>query len=156
AILDYVQIGEPMDGLTPPQRVEANLADKVLLMGHEGVPALMEANQDIHLTLYWQALAQMEADYTVFIHLVDEVGQTVAQHDGEPLLGFYPTSFWDDGEVVRDEYEVHVHPSAPGGEYELVVGMYLLSTGERLPVLDEGGRAIDDLVSLGKVVLVER
>jgi hypothetical protein len=47
-------------------------------------------------------------------------------------------------------------PGVPGGEYELVAGMYLLSTGERLTVLDADGQPIGDQVSLARVVLVER
>lgn len=156
AILDYVQIGEALEESEPSQQVGANLGDKVLLIGHEGVPALLEPGQDLHLTVYWEALSRMQKDYTVFIHVVDTEGRPVAQHDGQPLKGFYPTSFWKQGEVVRDEYAVRVDSAVPGGEYELVAGMYLLSTGDRLSVLDADGQPIGDHVSLARVVLVER
>jgi hypothetical protein len=156
AILDYVQIGEETQGLVPRYSMGANLGDRIALMGHEGMPGPVEAGEDIHLILYWQALARIEADYTVFIHLLDEEGQIIAQHDSQPLVGFYPTSLWEEDEVVRDEYVVHVGSSIPSGEYELVVGMYLLSTSERLPVIDEEGHTVGDLISLGKVVLTRR
>lgn len=121
-------------------------------MGHDGVPDVVEAGQDIYLTLYWQALTRMEEDYTVFIHLLDEEGQIIAQRDSQPLFGFYPTSFWEKDEVVRDEYDIHVDSSTPSGGYELVVGMYLLGTGDRLPILDEEGQMMGDLIPLGRVV----
>jgi len=156
AILDYVQIGEAIEGLVPRYRVGANLGNTIGLMGHEGVPDVISAGQAIHLTLYWQALGRTEEDYTVFVHLLDEHGQIVAQHDSQPLQGFYPTSFWGESEVVRDEYDIHVDSSTPSGEYELAVGMYLLGTGDRLPILDEGGQIIGDLIPLGKVVLKAR
>lgn len=155
-ILDYVRIGEGTDDLEPGYTLGANLADHVLFMGHEGVPASVEPGQDIHLTVYWQALSRMEEDYTVFIHMVGAEGRPVAQHDGQPLVGFYPTSFWKPGEVVRDEYEIHVDSSTPSGEYELEAGMYLLSTGDRLPIRDEGGQIVGDLIPLGEIVVVER
>jgi hypothetical protein len=156
AILDFVQIGEALEESEPSHHTGANLGDKVLLTGHDGVPALLEPGQDIHLAVYWEALSRMQEDYTVFIHVVDAEGQPVAQHDGQPLTGFYPTSFWKQGEVVRDEYVVRLDPGVPGGEYELVAGMYLLSTGDRLTVLDADGQPIGDQVSLARVVLVER
>jgi 4-amino-4-deoxy-L-arabinose transferase-like glycosyltransferase len=156
AIVDYVQVGENAEGLMPQYAVEANLDDKIVLMGHEGISHSIEAGQDIHLTLYWQALARMEEDYTVFIHLLDEEGRILAQHDDQPLLGFYPTSFWDEGDIVRDEYDIHVESSTLPGEYELAVGMYLLRTGDRLPVLDNESQIAGDLISLGRIVLTER
>jgi hypothetical protein len=72
------------------------------------------------------------------------------------LLGFYPTSFWDTGEIVPDEVDVAVGTSVPAGEYELVAGVYLLGTGERLPVLDDNGQTVGDTVSLGEVTVAER
>jgi hypothetical protein len=131
------------------------LDDKVLLVGHDGVPDSIEAGQEVRVTFYWEALAQMEEDYTIFIHLIDDQSQVVAQHDGQPTAGFYPTSFWDEGEVIRDEHSVSVDSSIPRGEYELVAGMYLLATGDRLPVLDEQGRVTGDAVSLGTISLTE-
>jgi hypothetical protein len=156
AILDYVRVDEGLEGLVPRYTMGTNLGEKMALMGHDGVPDVVEPGQDIHLTLYWQALTGIAEDYTVFIHLLDEEGQIIAQHDSQPLLGFYPTSFWEQDEVVRDEYDIHVDSSTAPGEYELVAGMYLLSTGDRLPILDEGSQIMGDLIPLGRVVLTER
>jgi hypothetical protein len=80
----------------------------------------------------------------------------VAQYDGQPSGGFYPTSSWDTGEIVREEIDVVVGTSIPAGEYELVAGMYLLGTGERLAVLDDNGQILGDTVSLGQVRVEER
>jgi len=154
AVLDYVWIGDGMQRLEPQHAAHANLDNKVLLVGHDGVPDSIEAGQELHLALYWQASTRMKEDYTVFVHLLDGEGGLVAQHDGQPTHGFYPTSFWDEGEVIRDEHSVPIDSSVPRGEYELVVGMYLWATGDRLPVLDERNRAMGDVVSLGTVRLV--
>jgi 4-amino-4-deoxy-L-arabinose transferase-like glycosyltransferase len=156
AIVDYVQIGEDTEGLVPGHEIGANLDDKIVLLGHEGILDSVEAGHDAQLTLYWQALARLEEDYTVFVHLLDEEGRIAAQHDTQPLQGFYPTSFWKEGEVVGDEYHIHVDPSTPAGEYELVAGMYLVSTGDRLPILDEEGEIVGDLIPLGRTVLRQR
>ena len=154
AVLDYVWIGDGMQRLEPQHAAHANLDNKVLLVGHDGVPDSIEAGQELHLALYWQASTRMNENYTVFVHLLDGEGGLLAQHDGQPTRGFYPTSFWDEGEVIRDEHSVPIDSSVPRGEYELVVGMYLWATGDRLPVLDERNRAMGDVVSLGTVRLV--
>jgi len=149
-VVDYVWVGEEK-AIEPYHQIGANLDGKVQLLGDDGVPASITEGQALHLSLYWQALAEMTEDYSVFVHLVDDGGRAVAQHDGQPLQGFYPTSFWDVGGIVRDELDLTVAASVPIGEYELVAGMYLVGTGERLPVVDEAGQVIGDTVSLGEV-----
>jgi len=154
-ILDYVWIGETT-GLVPTYPVGANLGNQVQLLGHDGVPRSAKAGQSLSLTLYWQALTEMTDDYSVFVHLVNGGEGVVAQHDGQPLEWFYTTSFWDTADIVRDEVDVAVSTSVPAGEYELVAGMYLLGTGERLPVLDDRGQTVGDTISLGEVTVAER
>ena len=53
------------------------------------------------------------------------------------------------------ELGLAVGPSVLPGQYDLVVGMYLLSTGERLPVLNKAGEAMGDAVPLGEVTIVD-
>ena len=72
-------------------------------------------------------------DYTVFVHVRDEAGATVSQGDGPPAQGLYPTSLWQPGEIIRDERRVLLD-SLPPGRYDLVVGLYDLNSGVRLPV----------------------
>ncbi len=152
-VVDYVLIGETTEQ-APARAIEARLGGQVLLLGDGGGAEPVRAGHDLELTFYWQALEKMTDDYTVFVHLMGADGQVVAQYDGQPLGGFYPTSFWDVGDVLRDEVSLAVGPAVPGGEYELVAGMYLLSTGERLPLLDQAGHIVGEWISLGEVVVI--
>jgi GNAT superfamily N-acetyltransferase len=109
------------------------------LLGYDLDKAGTGPGEVIHLKLYWQVREPVGEDYTVFVHLLDEDGQLWGQHDGQPEEGFYPTFFWDEGEVIVDEHEIVLRPSTPPGEYQIVTGLYRLATGERLAV-DAGGR----------------
>jgi mannosyltransferase len=133
--------------------VAANLDNKALLMGYGLVAQEIEAGGTLRLTLYWQALAEMDRRYTVFVHLLDSDNRIVAQMDSEPLGGTHPTTEWQFGEIVRDNYGLLVAPDTPPGEYLLEVGMYYLPTLERLPVLDASGGAQDDRVVLGRIAI---
>jgi hypothetical protein len=117
--------------------VQADLkgnGDQIRLLGYSLPSGGKTQGNSLGLTLYWQALAPVKADYTVFVHLLDGDDQIRGQGDGPPLGGFYPTSFWDPGEVVVDERQVLLDNDAPAGTYRLAVGLYLQSTGERLAV----------------------
>ena len=98
------------------------------------------------LQLYWQAGTPLDTDYTVFVHLVGEDGRIAGQHDGEPEGGAYPTSGWVPGEIVVDAHRLEIAADAPPGDYQLLVGLYQLETGERLPVLGSDGQPVSDSV----------
>ncbi|TMC55408.1 MAG: hypothetical protein E6J26_08050, partial [Chloroflexi bacterium] len=54
------------------------------------------------LTTYWRATQTPNVDATMFVHLLDEQGQTRATFDGPPTQGLLPLSAWDKDEVVID------------------------------------------------------
>ena len=54
------------------------------------------------VTLAWQAGGGMSANYTAFVHLLDESGEVVSQVDRPPLG--YPTGEWRPGEVVVETF----------------------------------------------------
>ena len=144
----------PDDASFPMQHsVAANLDYKALLMGYGLAAQEIESGGTLRLTLYWQALAEMDRRYTIFVHLLDSDNRIAAQMDSEPLGGTHPTTEWQLGEIVRDNYGLLVAPDTPPGEYLLEVGMYYLPTLDRLPVLDASGDVEDDRVVLGRIVV---
>lgn len=92
-----------------------------------------QGTEELEVTLYWQALARTRGDYSVFVHLLREDGEIIAQSDGAPMDGALPTRCWVPGEVVAD---THVLTGMQGanGPYQIGVGIYDWRTGERLPV----------------------
>jgi len=94
----------------------------------------------ITVALVWQALDALDRDYTVFVHVLDEADQRVAQHDGMPVGGNWPTRFWAPGETVVDEHTLDSTELLPGF-YDLGIGWYRSDTGARLEV--EGGALVE-------------
>lgn len=101
-----------------------------LLLGYD----LVFERERCELLLYWGAMQPMDGDYNVFIHLLDEGGDILAQGDSQPLGGLYPTSLWRPGDVAPDRHSL---PSPPGLA-EIRVGLYDWRTGERLSRHDSG------------------
>jgi hypothetical protein len=68
-----------------------------------------------------------------------------AQLDEQPKQGDYPTGFWRVGEQIRD---IHIFPlpsTLPPGTYDLRVGLYCVTSGQRLPITK--GSSVDDVDS---------
>jgi hypothetical protein len=89
--------------------------------------------QNLKLTLFWQADAPPNADYTTFVHLRNNANENARQKDQPPANGRYPTLLWDAGEIIVDEIVLPLH-DLPPGEYTPVIGLYDFTTGARLPL----------------------
>lgn len=132
-----------------------NFGDRIALLDISADETALQPGGILPVTLTWQGLGRMQEDYTVTVQVLDEQDRIVGQVDSWPLQGTYPTSQWPAGERVRDPYEVRLEQELPPGNYRLLVGWYLLSTGQRLPVLDDSGAAVDDKVILPGFVVPE-
>jgi 4-amino-4-deoxy-L-arabinose transferase-like glycosyltransferase len=138
------------------KRQDFNLDNKVVLIEYKVDRTEFRPGEEIRLTLYWQTEEEMDTDYTVFTHLIDEQGHIWGQMDSQPLGGDYPTSFWDIGEVIEDEYILAIREDTPAGLYLLEVGMYELATGQRLPILGDKGEVKGDRILLPLSITVKR
>jgi hypothetical protein len=110
-----------------------------------------------HLTLYWQSSDLVDADYTVFTHIVDADGLILAQQDNKPQGGGFLTTDWFPGDIIPDDYTLVLPADAPPATYALEVGMYLLQNGIRLEAYDgNGARWPNDAIRLDLPIEVVR
>jgi hypothetical protein len=87
-----------------------------------------EGGHRLQVTILWEALQLIEEDFSVAVHLVahtpprdgtDILSQADSRH---PVAGWYPTSQWQAGEIVRDSYVIDVpEGSTPAA---VLVGLY--------------------------------
>jgi hypothetical protein len=109
----------------------AVFGEQIALLGY----TLSQQNDEITVTLVWQALASMPVNYTRFVHLLAAADQPpVAQNDSYPSGNSYPTSQWQPGEVVVETVTLPL-VNVPPGQYQLAIGFYqnLGNTFPRLP-----------------------
>jgi mannosyltransferase len=127
----------------PVQTSGALLGEQIRLLSYALSSQEITSGDVLQLQMKWQAERQPEADYTVFVQLLDPRDQVVAQRDAPP--GDSPTSQWQPGQQIVDNHGLLVsHGTAPG-DYRLILGMYNPATGQRLPVGEQ------DYIDLGLV-----
>jgi hypothetical protein len=149
----WVEVGPVEPGQGPAHPLQANLDGKMELRGYAVSSPAGRPGQDLAVTLYWRALAPIDRDYTVFVHLVGADGQPVAQHDGQPWWQVsIPTSTWQPGEELQDQHVLKLPPGLAPGIYRLQVGVYYWQTLERLPVL-ENGLPVNNYLELGQIAV---
>ncbi len=119
--------------VTPEHRINKIFGQELTLLGYD-TPT---ANR---LILYWQAKTIPRTDYQVFVHILNESGTVLAQADGAPAQGAYPTSLWDMGEIIVDPREL---PLVVSKGQVIKVGLYRLDTGARLTVAGGSEDAVE-------------
>lgn len=117
---------------------------RVALIGYRPELKTLQPGETAVITLYWQPLAPISENAAVFLHLLDEAGNLVAQDDGPPVGGAYPLTVWQPGTVIADEREIILPQDLPAGSYTLAVGLYDPRTFGRWAITDADGQAVPD------------
>lgn len=105
------------------------------------------------LELRWQSLQAVAQDYHVFVHLLNDRDEKIAQRDGHPVQWMRPISSWRPGEEIVDHYGILLPSDIVPDSYRLVAGLYDPVTGQRLPVNAGPG---DFAVDLGTIEVRRR
>jgi hypothetical protein len=94
-----------------------------------------EATQ-LALTLQWHSAGPTSRPYTVYNHLLDREGALITQQDNWPVAGQWPSTCWQAGETVIDQYDLSLPDGLTPGIYTLKTGLYDNRNGSRLTTPD--------------------
>ncbi len=109
---------------------EAVFGEKIALEGY-GVTEEVKPGDVLAVNLHWKAITSLSEDYHLFVHLVNQGGRLWAQQDS-----LKTASGWQPGEEVDDKQAMLLPLDIPPGQYQMVVGFYLLESGQRLTLAD--------------------
>ncbi|HSN76209.1 MAG TPA: glycosyltransferase family 39 protein [Anaerolineae bacterium] len=149
-------LGDELQIFLPPQQtvpatttpLDRSFDQGIRLRGYELAGANTRPGDTLTLALYWQAEQPVQQPFTVFTHLLDTNETVVVGQDNPPCRGACPTTTWQPGEVIRDEYTWRLPETLSAGRYRIQVGLYEPQTLARLSVLGAGGATIGDRLIL--------
>ena len=142
-LVDDNYLGEPPTrtphffAVQPPVKLGISFADQIELTGYD----VLATAQSLVATFDWHALSQPTHAYTVFVHVLDREGKLIGQKDNMPLDDQSSTACWQSGEYVIDPHSISIAASGQP-PFTLEVGLYVLETGERLPLDDGSGTSV--------------
>ena len=111
-----------------PARLDFDLGNGVSV---RDIRLLKREKNKLYVTIYWESQSQLHLDYRVAVHLVANdppagAQDILAQADSpHPVGGWYPTTLWTAGDVVRDDYLLTIPPEA--SPVAIRVAMYRLN-----------------------------
>jgi len=134
----------------PPEMPQAQASETLAVFGADNpqiklvaasaTPESLRPGDNATIRLAWLSRAPVATDYSIFLHLVDEAGLTIAQLDTMPGGGLRPTSGWEVGGVLWEEYAVAIPETAyTPNSAQWEVGLYDHRTEQRLPLLHPAG-----------------
>jgi hypothetical protein len=112
---------------------------------HLGGYKLRNNADSVELALYWSAAAHNNADYSIFVHVMQEE-QRIALDDTRPYDGAYPTWRWFHNDWVVTHHILHL-PDAAVRPDTIYAGLYDPSTMTNVALIQDNiaipdGRAI--------------
>ena len=132
--------------VTQTHPVGARFGDGIRLEKVEVIDSVARRGEVLRLRLIWKAESAVGRDFKSFTHIfIDD--KIVAQRDGQPVGELRPTTTWKAGETIRDQFAIRIPNDAPSGVYQLRIGLYDLTTLERLAV--NGG----EFIVLGEITI---
>ena len=134
-------------------QASANFDNRMALMGYEPEILTTHMGGSVHVALYWRAMRQLDADYSISAQIVDEHGFIYGQRDSQHPGG-YPTSRWATSSYARDVHDIALLPGTPPGQYHLRVGVYRMGVPGRLNVLDANGAPAGTTVDVASVSVI--
>jgi len=104
----------------------------------------------LDLRLVWRVVKPPTQPGKLFVHLINNVGQTVAQSDLAPLQGHANITLWQPGEAYQDVHSLPL-PNLPPGRYTVQIGLYNPTDGVRVLVEGQGNLTLGYLeVGIGR------
>lgn len=102
----------------------AQFGDAITLQSYALSHEQLSPGDLLQIQLTWTTAQTLTGRYKVFIHLVDEAGQIVAQRDSEPGGGGLPTVIWQENVPVEDRHALLIPNDLPPSHYTLMIGLY--------------------------------
>lgn len=118
-----------------PHRTEADFGGELTLLGYKLETESAMPGESIRLTLYWRSQIQMDRNWSIFVHIVDDSGVIFAQRDRYPGQGALATTLLIPGQTWADDYVIPIPIVAYAPvNARIEVGLYDLLDGARLPL----------------------
>ncbi len=101
--------------------------EKIKLLGYE---IGTHSTTELELFTYWQVEAPLPPDLTIFIHLLDDDGNLLAQHDG---LDVAPSTIHPHDHIIQ-RHTLPLPIDITVDSFPVYIGMYTQSTNTRLSI----------------------
>ena len=117
---------------TAHRAVNTTIAETLTLQTVTQSCVRCSGNEVLQLSFNWQVKQPLTHDYKLFVHVTNAQEQPVAQWDGLPGQNTARATTWQPNTQRTDHVLILLPADLPHGEYQIRVGFYDPTTGQRL------------------------
>ncbi len=100
------------------------VGNELELLGYDLSAEEIASGDTSWLTLYWQALTDVNRDYVVGVSVLDTRGREVAYWLGRPVYSSQATDQWEAGQIVQDPWRLEMPTDIAPGTYVLQLTLF--------------------------------
>lgn len=123
--------------ISPRFPVTATIGDGIDVLGYDLHPTELYPGRTFRVRMHWQVTATPRTDWSVAFYLQGkdgaQAGKEAAQYLNRPGRDSLPTSRWQQGWLILDEYKMKLPKDLPVSEYNLQVAL-IGSSSVHLPL----------------------
>lgn len=105
--------------ITPENTMHYNF-NTIELQGFNLTNNLTKKDGKIHYTFFWKCLNEMSNDYNLVLH-ISQNEKILYQTEYSPIYGWYPTSKWIKGEILKEEVDIMLPEIISEGKYNVSI-----------------------------------
>ena len=113
--------------------ISGQFGESIILESVEVIDSTAHSGDVVRLRLAWRANSAISQQLKIFTHIFSGDG-IAAQHDGQPAGELLPTTAWQAGKQVIDQFAIRLPADVQPGVYQLRIGVYDINTQARLPL----------------------
>ena len=152
-LLEFSTSKAPARAAPPEFALEYRMGNSLVLRGYDAKPpaGLVTPGSILNVSTQWQAGESVPAALAIGTYLMNPQGGIAFQDDSVPVGGFWPSTEWQAGAVVRHNVAFVLPNDLPPGHYEVWCIVYSQQDGSRMEVTDAAGTSIRDYALLYSV-----
>lgn len=140
--INYAYVYQVPPPVTHP--LNAAFGESIHLLGYDLDTSAIRSGNALTIALEWHAHAPVDADYWIFIHVLNGRSERIAQIDMPLDTGRWPSRMWRPGRCFSTLHRIPLPPDLSPDTYRLAMGIYDPLTFARLPLRTDGERVKDD------------
>ncbi len=102
--------------------------------------------ETVQVDLFWQALVSPGEDLLPRLQLLGDADQIVAERTEKPVVGSFPTAWWQAGDLVRDPHSLPILAAVAPGTYRLGLSLVRAADGSLVEI--GRGRTLVELAQI--------
>jgi hypothetical protein len=131
-----VAVSRPPPAQPIGAKVGANFGDVAELQNVTVNPGQGITGESVRVSMFFKVNNKIDRDYLIFVHVEDIEGRVDRLNVDHPPRA-KPTSQWQPGEMIRDDFDIPIPPGMPVKGLSVAMGFWDPKTDERLTIVNK-------------------